>query len=65
MTPEATLDVAQAIRKEVARRRQHWIAGVPTPADLEAVLKHVAHAAKQPLEDVRPILVALQIRVVP
>lgn len=65
MDRKTGLHLHEAIRKEVARRRLHWIAGVPTPADLEAVLKHVAHAEKQPLDDVRACLVSLQITVVP
>jgi hypothetical protein len=38
---------------EILSRRRRWIAGVPTPADLAVVEKHVAHRLKTTVEAVR------------
>lgn len=44
---------------EMFRRRKHWIAGVPTLADLAAVDKCVAHRLKTTAEAVRKAVEAV------
>ena len=35
-----------AVTAEVAERRKSWIGGVPTPADVDAMVRHLAHRLK-------------------
>ena len=44
--------LAAAYEAEVAVRRRHWLAGVPTPADLAATRKAVAGRFRVPVEAV-------------
>ena len=44
------------IAAELATRRKHWIAGVPTPADIDATVTHLAHRLKLPREEVRTVV---------
>lgn len=54
MTLAPTMTEVRALwTAEIKVRRMRWIAGVPTPADLVVVEKHVAHRLKTTVEAVR------------
>ena len=48
--------ILSAVNAEIAARRKYWIGGVPTPADMEAVEKHIARRLKVSLDVLRAAL---------
>lgn len=47
---------AAAVSAEVLIRKRHWIAGIPTPADVTAMVRHLAHRLKLPEATIRDTL---------
>lgn len=54
------MTAALIVAAELATRRKHWIAGVPTPADIDAAVAHLAHRLKLPPDTVRAEIAALR-----
>lgn len=52
----ARMNCAAAISAEVATRRRLWIGGVPTPADIDAMVRHLVHRLKVPEAIIRETL---------
>ncbi len=50
------MSCAAAVGAEVALRRRHWIAGIPTPSDIDAMVSHLAHRLKLPEATIRDTL---------
>lgn len=48
--------VVAAVSAELATRKQHWIAGIPTPSDIDAMVSHLAHRLKLPEATIRDTL---------
>ena len=50
------MNCAAAVSAEVKERRRHWIGGVPTPADVDALVRQLAHRLKVPETVIRETL---------
>ncbi len=48
--------IVAAVSAEVALRRRIWIAGIPTPADIDAMVSHLAHRLKLSEATIRDML---------
>ena len=53
---ERRMACAAAVSDEVKIRRRLWMAGVPTPADIDAMVRHVARGLQLPEDIVRDTL---------
>jgi hypothetical protein len=40
------MTTALIVAAELKERRKHWIGGIPTPADIDATVTHLAHRLK-------------------
>jgi hypothetical protein len=49
-------DILAAVAEEMARRKKHWIGGVPTPGDLTGVERQVGYRLKITWDEVKAAL---------
>lgn len=52
----ARMACVAVVRAEVTIRRRLWIGGVPTPADIDAMVRHLVHRLKVSEEIIRDTL---------